>query len=558
MRNVYEKNGLLVLFGVAVLSLSGCEMIPNKTPTEEEPTTENDPSSEIDSSGETEPPVHSHTFSEDWSHDSEHHWHASTCGHDVIDGESDHTFGNWVIDIQPTEEESGSKHKTCSVCGYSLVETIEKLTHVHTPGTPVVENRVEADCENDGSYELVTYCSACSEELSRTLEVITKLGHDYGTPSYTWSNDYLKCTAKRICSRDTTHIEEETVDSDASYIIEPYYDSLGRGSFVATFSNPAFETQETGVVNVPVKEHTYSEEWSTDKNEHWHACLDEGFKNLKSDRGNHQLVDAGVNPRFSFITRQQCEICSYIIESFNIDSSYVHLNCNVVNHSYVRVSPNIKEGFDGTLVIPSTYNGYPVMFAGGFQGYGSIKTLIIKGDDLLLSEAAFKNCTGLETVILGSGFDGCETFDAFEGCSSLKEFYVLENSNNIFTSEDGILYGYNSSTKTQYVSAVPGGLKDVSFKSGITSVPEKICYENHVIESVVFPDSVTTIGDFAFKRCDKLKSITLGAGVTNIKTEAFVGCTSLTTIFNHSKLKLTPGSEDYGYIARYATEIITD
>ena len=47
----------------------------------------------------------------------------------------------------------------------------------HEPGTPVEENRVEADCVNPGSYELVTSCTRCGKETSREHKVIEATGH---------------------------------------------------------------------------------------------------------------------------------------------------------------------------------------------------------------------------------------------------------------------------------------------------------------------------------------------------------------------------------------------
>ena len=61
--------------------------------------------------------------------------------------------------------------------------------------------------------------------------------------------------------------------------------------------------------------------------------------------------------------------------------------------------------------------------------------------------------------------------------------------------------------------------------------------ENGVLEKytgnetkVVIPDSVTEIGEHAFKDCESLKEITIPDSVTVIYDEAFKGCESLKEI----------------------------
>ena len=49
----------------------------------------------------------------------------------------------------------------------------------HKAGDAQEENKVEADCTNDGSYELAAYCAHCGVEMSRESFVITAPGHDY-------------------------------------------------------------------------------------------------------------------------------------------------------------------------------------------------------------------------------------------------------------------------------------------------------------------------------------------------------------------------------------------
>ena len=77
----------------------------------------------------------------------------------------------------PTCTEIGwDAYEICSVCGHSTYA--EKAATGHKAAKAVVENRVEATCTKNGSYDNVVYCSVCFEELSRETKVLIKLGHD--------------------------------------------------------------------------------------------------------------------------------------------------------------------------------------------------------------------------------------------------------------------------------------------------------------------------------------------------------------------------------------------
>ena len=75
-------------------------------------------------------------------------------------------------------ETSGVRTYTCSRCGDSYTEEIPATGH--KAAAAVRENEVAAQCETTGSYDLVTYCSVCGEELSRETKTIPALGHSYG------------------------------------------------------------------------------------------------------------------------------------------------------------------------------------------------------------------------------------------------------------------------------------------------------------------------------------------------------------------------------------------
>ncbi len=67
-------------------------------------------------------PMIPHTFGEEWTSDATNHWHECTCGEksDV----AAHTFGEWEVTKEATANESGSRKRICTVCGYEQVETI--------------------------------------------------------------------------------------------------------------------------------------------------------------------------------------------------------------------------------------------------------------------------------------------------------------------------------------------------------------------------------------------------------------------------------------------------
>ena len=81
---------------------------------------------------------------------------------------------------------------------------------------------------------------------------------------------------------------------------------------------------------------------------------------------------------------------------------------------------------------------------------------------------------------------------------------------------DGIAYNKNSDGKSVYVSY--GG-----DYTGPVTIPERVTYDGTTY-------SVTSIGEFAFKDCTGLTSVTIPTSVTSIGEEAFRGCTGLTSV----------------------------
>ena len=55
-------------------------------------------------------------------------------------------------------------------------------------------------------------------------------------------------------------------------------------------------------------------------------------------------------------------------------------------------------------------------------------------------------------------------------------------------------------------------------------------FEQHNLKSITIPDSVTSIGSYAFYDCDALTSVTIGNSVTSIGGWAFMDCSSLASV----------------------------
>lgn len=78
-------------------------------------------------------PEHTHTYSDGFRTDESSHWKECECGEKSEDAK--HTFGTWVITKDATENEEGSRERSCEVCGFKQRECVPKLTPV-TPTEP--------------------------------------------------------------------------------------------------------------------------------------------------------------------------------------------------------------------------------------------------------------------------------------------------------------------------------------------------------------------------------------------------------------------------------------
>ncbi len=110
--------------------------------------------------------------------------------------------------------------------------------------------------------------------------------------------------------------------------------------------------------------------------------------------------------------------------------------------------------------------------------------------------------------------------------------YNITNNNNINANVVNI-YGGNSSDfqiRAGTLEKYTGASTVVVIPNSVTEIGDSAFKDCSALTSVTIPNSVTKIGNSAFKNCSALTSVTIPNSVTEIGGSAFRGCRSLTNL----------------------------
>ena len=127
---------------------------------------------------------------------------------------------------------------------------------------------------------------------------------------------------------------------------------------------------------------------------------------------------------------------------------------------------------------------------------------------------------------------------------------------SVTTIGEGAFYSCDSLTRV-YITDIAAWCNIVfeDWNSSPLSYAGNLYLNGELITELVIPDGITFIGNYSFCNCDSFTSVVIPDSVTTIGNSAFFGCDKLVEVINHSSLKISVGSSDYGYVAYYAIEV---
>lgn len=152
--------------------------------------------------------------------------------------------------------------------------------HVHQ--WKELEESDYVECQKDGN--IMYSCQKCGLEKAEWMPA-----HDFGTPVYTWSEDNSTVTAKRVCSRNAQHIDEETVNTVEKEVTAPTCTQDGQITYEAEFKNEAFKTQTKTAAGEKALGHDFQNgvctrchekrtgKWIKDKTRWWYRYSDGSY-----------------------------------------------------------------------------------------------------------------------------------------------------------------------------------------------------------------------------------------------------------------------------------------
>ena len=196
------------------------------------------------------------------------------------------------------------------------------------------------------------------------------------------------------------------------------------------------------------------------------------------------------------------------------------------------------------------YRSNPLRYANHLYLNGvEITDLQIPDSVTRIGKNAFWACSNLTSVTIPNNVKSIGE-SAFANCSSLTSVHISDLAAWCNIEFEGLTANPMGYASRLYL--VGEEVKDLVIPNSVTSIGGYAFSGCSGLISVTIPNSVTSIGGSAFYGCSGLTSVTIGNSVTGIGSSAFYGCGSLKKVYNYSDLNIAKGSTEHGYVGYYA------
>ena len=511
-------------------------------------------------------PALGHKYSQDWSNDKTYHWHASTCGHDVVSDKGKHTFdSNWV----------------CTECAYvdTGLHGVELRTNtLELDGTDIFGKVSNATSTFSFINEIAIADSAkctVSTDINglnviptktvslgigdNTFYILVENGKDLGLYTVVIRRRPMYSVSFNV--NGGTSVSSQTIEED--YLAtEPTTERKGYtfDKWDYDFSEPIIkDTTITASWNIitynvyydlSVPSDSISQDVDNSMNVTTYTVEDaitfqtpsrKGYRFTGWDKNIEKGTIGDVTVTASW------EVIEYdIVYDFGDADSVSKATNNKQNPSKYTIEDAI------TFAEPSR-DGYTFIAWDKSIEKDTMNTQTITASWAVINYSITYELYGWEnssqnvdTYTIEDGI--IALYDAIKGESLFCGWYLDEECKNHIatidasTMRDYTVYAYADDSATKGLSIENGNVKGYSGTSmdviiptyykgrRVTSIGSSAFSGCRGLANVTIPNTVTSIGSSAFSGCHGLANVTIPNTVTSIGSSAFYNCIGLTSI----------------------------
>lgn len=235
----------------------------------------------------------------------------------------------------------------------------------------------------------------------------------------------------------------------------------------------------------------------------------------------------------------------------NIDTLGSYTFCNYTSLKKLTIGANL--GYNAGIAY--------TIGNGAFEGCSNLTELSINDTVTHIGTHVFKNCSSLYTTYLGNCVQSIGSY-AFENCPG----YLHINSNNItsinypswanrpttgsgwlsYAKFNSLIFGDSIETIGDFGFVTFGSITSIDFSNAVNlhTIGNEV-FGGSNITSLNIPGNIKSIGRATFENCKSLKTVTLNEGVETLGDRLFRYCDNLTTEINIPNSITTIGTDAF-------------